>query len=174
MQPALPYAMPASPRGKIDYLSRLMSLKPAAVAGLPELQAAALLSDVVLYPHLGRIEKEQVMRKIIVLPGQQRQALTEKVLAPIVSPYWGIWAMPTAELFRHHEFFDTIGTAGANIGITFSATAGVDALRSLQKNGSLAARGFAVSVAIWGFFWLNDKTKGVIQEEIFRRAGKAA
>jgi len=82
--------------------------------------------------------------------------------------------MRTEDLFRQNDFFDAVSTLGSHAGLSFSAAAGVDAIGKLRVGSSGAARGIVLTAVIWGFFWMNDRTKEIIQEEIFRRAGHPA
>lgn len=163
--------MPESIRGKSAYLSELMSIPPGWLSFLPDNDACELLTDVCLYYHLDRFDRPTVIAKINSLPGQKQDMLRTKILMPMVNPDWGLWSLPTAELIRRHDFVDAVSQAGSLAGVTFSVSAGagfVSKLRTVPAN--VAMRGFVPMVVIWGFFWLNDQSKSLIQEEVFRRA----
>jgi len=55
--PALPHMLPSTNAGKIDYLSTLMTLKPYTIAGISEPKACKILTTIVLYQHLDRLDK---------------------------------------------------------------------------------------------------------------------
>jgi len=110
------------------------------------------------------------MAQISSLPGPKQPMVRDKILKPLVNPYWGLWSLSTSELLNQHDFFSTIAEAGSIMGLTFSFASGADAIRKIRASSFTSAPGLVASVAIWGFFWMNEKTRSQIQDEIFRRA----
>ena len=93
-----------------------------------------------------------------------------KILDPLVSPYWGLWALKTEELFSHYDYFDAVSELGSRVGLTFSGLSGYDAIRKLRAASAAHARGVVLTALVWEFYWLADVTKTVIEEEVFGRA----
>lgn len=172
----LTYNMPSEGRGKIRYLCDLMNLDVNMLSQVPEEHACKVLGGIVLYHHLPRgSEREDVIKDIHASPGPIQGRLMNKITDPLVNPLWGVWSLKTEELFTQHDFFNSVSKLGSHLGLSFSTAAGVDSIKKL-RNGNFrrpVTRNFLVTALIWGFFWNNEGAKNTIQEEIFRRAGKA-
>lgn len=169
--PKLPYRMPAGFPAKAQYLSQLMHVPPAWLSFMPAEDACSLLSYVCLYHHLDRLERPKVLARVNALPGPKQALIRSKIVLPLANPAWGLWCLTTDELLRQHDFLETVSEAGSLMGFGLSLRDGASFFKTLrQTSAAVAMRAFLSTVAIWGFFWMNDKSKSLIQEEIFRRA----
>ncbi|KAB7622710.1 hypothetical protein [Alkalilimnicola sp. S0819] len=169
--PKLPYRMPASPHAKAVFLAQLMYVPPAWLSGLTADRASALLTDICLYRHLDRKQKENVIRRIRALPVRRQDLLMSKVLLPIVNPDWGVWSLTTEELLQQQRFLSAIVDWLGYLGLGYSFQSFGDLLKRLRARDALwSSYGVLPTIGIWGFYWMNDTARGQIEQELYRRA----
>ncbi|KAA8979322.1 hypothetical protein [Halospina sp. K52047b] len=175
MSSGLEYRMPEKDTAKVAYLCQILNLEKQRFKDLPDRKLVGLLSDVILYHHVPRMEQRQILKRLTTLPGPLHAKLRSKVATPLVQPLWSVWSLPTQELFEYQELFDTIASFGNFFGYSFSAMSAKEMIakvKSLPDEGGRTPITLASTVLIWGFFWNNESARQTIQQEINRRAGK--
>ncbi|MDP4536245.1 hypothetical protein Q3O60_08600 [Alkalimonas collagenimarina] len=180
MQPSLPYRLPETVTGQIDFLCQLIGLPRNSfnaygnLSAIPDDVALEILTGIVLYHHLHRHEQSQVLR-LIHQQMQGRPAISHaiaKITDPMVNPMWGLWAKTTAELEADLEFSETVSSILGLAGAGFS----VPSLYQMTKKSPVGSRGPGVRthpvllVMIWGFYYNHDAGRKEIQQELVRRA----
>ena len=167
----LQYRMPSTNFGKIDFLCHLLNNLPrTTVSSMSEKEAITLLADVILYKHSGRFEQMDIMARINALPGYAGPRMRSLVLTSLTQPLSAVWSMTTEELFQQYEFWSSIAKLGERLGLGMSATAVADIIKKIRVGNVPAVSATAL---IWGFYWMNAKTRDNIQQEINWRAGKS-
>lgn len=169
--------MPHTTDGQIRYLIKLLGLPPStfnARAGYQKLSNEVVLealTGVVLYHHLDRLQKMQVMRFLHDnLHGPALAACIGKITDPMVNPHWGLWAKSTQELKADLEFAETVSTYLGLAGASFSIPALYNISRkdSANKRGARSGHPLFV-VLIWGFYYNHESGRKSIQSELLRR-----
>ena len=178
MQPSIPYRLPNNTQDQIRFLRELVRLPHnifEAYRNQPAIDdetALNLLTGVILYHHLSRNKKREVM-ELIHQELRNRPAISlfiSKITDPLVSPYWGLWAQTTDELLANLELTSNISKVlgFAGVGVTFKT---LDDLRKALSSRRKFPRGNPTVLALlYGFYFNNEAAKNALQEEINRRA----
>ncbi|WP_215398288.1 hypothetical protein [Rheinheimera oceanensis] len=179
MQPSLPYRMPETMSGQIDYLCQLLDFPRnmfSARGNMPALSEGVvleILTGIVLYHHLPRQDKMKVMR-LIHDNLQGRPAIAKaiaKITDPMVNPMWGLWAKTTHELEADLEFAESVSTYLGLAGAGFSVPSLYDMAKSSRTPKAGIGRAHPVlTVMIWGFYFNHESGRQAIQAELVRRA----
>lgn len=179
MQPSLPYRMPETVSGQIEYLCqildfpRTMFMSHGSKPALSESVVLEILTGIVLYHHLPRQDQGRVMRLVHDnLAG--RPAIAKaigKITDPMVNPMWGLWAKTTRELEADLAFAESVSTYLGLANAGFS----VPSLYDMAKANRAPAKGVGrshpvLTVMIWGFYFNHDTGRQAIQAELVRRA----
>ncbi|WP_409526388.1 hypothetical protein [Nitrincola sp. MINF-07-Sa-05] len=178
MPPSLPYRLPESTKEQIAFLKEILNLpynvfdaynnKPA----ISDEKAIQILTGVVLYHHLNRSQKHEVM-SLLHSELRDRPAINlfiTKITDPMVSSYWGLWAKSTDELLADLEFLEAISSAlaFAGAGVTFDTFR--DVYKAATKKKSYKRGHPVLIVLLYGFYYNNEGAKKAIQEELYSRA----
>lgn len=179
MQPSLPYRMPETVSGQIEYLCQLldfprtMFMSHGGKPALSEDVVLEILTGIVLYHHLPRQDQGRVMRLVHDnLAGRPAIAKAiAKITDPMVNPMWGLWAKTTRELEADLAFAESVSTYLGLAGAGFS----VPSLYDMAKASRTPAKGVGrshpvLTVMIWGFYFNHDTGRQAIQAELVRRA----
>lgn len=165
----LPYNLPCTTRGKVDYLANLMGVRQRIhLRALPPEVAVELLTLIALYRHLDRLGKRRVETLLQRVDRRVLNDLQSAMAVPSVQPSWGMWSLTTNELLQRKRTLSTFNRIAGALGLTASITGAND----LYKFGRQSARGAAGSVAllmIVGFVGLQQLEEGNIDAEMIRR-----
>ncbi|MFN3882923.1 MAG: hypothetical protein ACK4L8_16000 [Nitrincola lacisaponensis] len=178
MQPSILYRLPNNTRDQINFLRELIRLphnifdsyqnQPA----IDDETALNLLTGVVLYHHLSRNKKHEVMM-LIHQELRNRPAISfliSKITDPLVNPYWGLWAQRTDELLANLELTSTISKILSFAGFGFTFKTFDDLRKSILNKRRFPGGHPAVLAILYGFYFNNEAAKNALQEEINRRA----
>ncbi|WP_036547703.1 hypothetical protein [Nitrincola lacisaponensis] len=178
MSPNLPYRLPNDTKEQIYFLRDLLKLphyifdayenQPA----ISDEKAIEILTGVILYHHLDRHQKHEVM-KLLHSELSNRPAigfLITKITDPMANTYWGLWAKPTTELLEDLELREVISSALGLAGAGVTVKTLKDVRDALTKRRPYRRGHPAFLVLIYGFYYNNEGAKNAIQEELNRRA----
>lgn len=179
MQPSLPYRMPETMSGQIEYLCQLLDFPRnmfsayGSVSAVSDSVVLEILTGIVLYHHLPRQDKSRVLR-LIHENLQGRPAIARaitKITDPMVNPMWGLWAKSTSELEADLAFAESVSTYLGLAGAGFSVPSLYDMAKSSRVPAKGVGRGHPVlTVMIWGFYFNHEAGRQAIQAELVRRA----
>lgn len=179
MKPSLPYRMPETISGQIDYLCQLLDLPRNMFAAQGKSPAISdnvvleMLTGIVLYHHLPRQDQSKVLR-LIHENLQGRPAIARaitKITDPMVNPMWGLWAKTTRELEADLAFAESVSTYLGLAGAGFSVPSLYDMAKSSRGSAKGVGRGHPIlTVMIWGFYFNHEAGRQAIQAELVRRA----
>lgn len=131
------------------------------------------MAGVILYRHLSRSDKENVMRSIYKLTSKHlQQFLVMKVTDVIVRPSWGIWSLTTEELKRKKDFHQTFENIASLIGVGLNSLSLYDFVNKIRTSRgiSLASKaGILATVIVWGAILYNKSELSRCTEEMERR-----
>lgn len=173
MSAQLPYKMPGTEQGKIEFLCKLIGISYSKFSKYPNPVVIEALTGIVLYHQLGHIERMNVMEFLHKnLHGPALSAAVGKITDPMVNPHWGLWSKSTDQLKEDLEFAEAVSQFFTLAGIGFTVGEGKKLLTYARKPDSKAAfpKGHPVLVImIWGFWFNHEAGKGAVQEELLRR-----
>lgn len=173
MATQLPYKMPGTEQGKIEFLCELIGISYSKFSAYPRSVVIEALTGIALYHQLDRHEKMKVMQFLHDnLRGPTLAAAIGKITDPMVNPHWGLWSKSTDQLKDDLEFKETVSTYLGLAGIGFSLPEARKLLGAAKttnvKSGS--AKGHPVLVVlIWGFWFNHEAGKKAVQEELLKR-----
>ena len=106
----LPYNIPADINKQIAKLSKVIGIPSYLMQGRGG-KGVQILCGVIIYRHLGRLQKHQVM-KLIHNTNEPRiiGKLTEKIVDTVANPNWGLWSLTNKELETRRDFHRVIDT----------------------------------------------------------------
>lgn len=153
---ALPYEMPTS--------EREAALKLAGIVGVPEglvpvgadyNDVAAALAGLVLFRHLDRLKRNEVMRTIGKFEHSHRPfygQLQGKIANVIANPRWQNWSLTTEELEKIAAFHGRLGRTSDVIGANPGVIGIAGSVWSMIKDGfgRWNIVGFCLSVVLVG------------------------
>lgn len=164
----LPYSLPPSLEGKIDYLADLLGIRGKAhLKRMHPRQAVELLVGLVLYHHLDRQGKRAVSGLMGQAPRQVLFELQTVMATPLVQRDWGMWSLTTTELLERKKELSTFNAWASFLGLSFSITS-VGDLHRLRLTAANAP-GVVLTLAIWGFVALTEMEEGLVDDEMMRR-----
>lgn len=166
---ALPYAMPSSRTGKIEFLRNVLELERSTLSAIPESNRVPLLVGIILYRHLNARDKREVMAMARSLPGPVRIRVMPKILDPMITPSWGVWSLSTKELLERRDFLDRVSEWGGHLGLSFSFAEGVSLIRKVRNPLTKLTPLALMTVVIWGYLWVNDVEREKLQRELDNR-----
>lgn len=112
----LPYNLPADKRMQVEMLADILRVPRALIKG-DLVKISQAMAGVVLYRHVERKEKQEIMALIHNL---QSRALTgilvTKVSDITVNPQWGEWSLSNEELEEIVKFHATAASVAGRVG----------------------------------------------------------
>jgi len=165
----LPYTIPSSVNEQISRLSKTIGLPEGLMKG-KGLQGVHILCGVIIYRHLDRHQKPQVMALIRNLNDPRAVGfLVGKVVDTIVNPNWGLWSLTNKELEAKRSFHSALD----NIMTTLGAGASVSSVTSIAKSSwskrSLMNSKNVLLIIVWGGIWYSKQILKETQQEIDSR-----
>jgi len=166
------YALPKNIQQAINFLAGIMKIDKVLVKN-GDLTMLSVFNGAMLYRHLDRNQRTEVMTLIRSLPNRRLQnRLVGRILdVTYVNPRWGIWSLSTAELMREmasntkfQKILTYFGVAG---GVTIA-----DGLKKMWKNKSASKGGGAIllaNVVLFGIAIGTSKEAAKMQNEWQRR-----
>lgn len=172
MSAKLPYKIPGTEKGKIEFLCNLLGTSYSKYSKYPNHIVIEALTGIVVYHQLGHIERMNVMEFLHKnLDGPALSAAIGKITDPMVNPHWGLWSLSTDQLKEDLEFAEAVSTYIGLAGGGFSVSGAKDLwVKSRTDFKSKFPKGHPVLViAVWGFYFNNEGAKKAIQKELLRR-----
>lgn len=165
MAPKLPYHLPKTESGRIEFLCRLLDFSCGKLAPYSKEIALQTLTGIVVYHHMERLDKIRFMEFLhLNLRGVALGAAVGKITDPLVNPHWGLWSISTEKLHSDLLFLESISTLLGMAGAGFT-------VKDLYKTAKNPRSGNAVlTVLIWGFYFNHESSRQAIQRELNRRA----
>lgn len=168
----LPHVLPSNHQEAANRLALMLEIPLAHVINANE-QMIETIAGVILYRHLGRSDKEGVMRSIYKLSNKHlQQFLVMKVTDVIVNPTWGIWSLTTEELKRKKDIHQAFENIASLIGVGLNSLSLYDFVTKIRTNKgiSLASRaGILATVIVWGAILYNKSELSRCNEEMEKR-----
>lgn len=165
----LPYPLPDSLEGKVDYLAELIGIRrKEQLKRMPLPKAAELLTGLVLYHHLDRLGRREVSRLMGRAPRQVLNDLQTVMALPLVQKDWGMWSYSTTELLAKKEWLGTLNTWSGLLGFGLSLKSVGDIRQLLARAGGAPTA--VLTLMIGGWVVMNQHEERVVDEEIMRRA----
>ncbi|MBL4606289.1 MAG: hypothetical protein JKY01_00455 [Pseudomonadales bacterium] len=162
----LPYTIPSGVREQINQLSRIVGIPPYLMQGL---DGVNILCGVIVYRHLDRLQKYQVMQLIHATKNPQViGALSVKVTDVIVNPNWGLWSLTNKELAAKKKFHSAIDTYMTMLGLGASAGSISSLVKSSWSNKKVFNKNILL-IIVWGGIWYSKQVLGETQDEIDSR-----
>ena len=151
-----PYQLPTSSEERIRSLANIIGIEGNGLAN-GGFRIEEILCGVILYRHLDRSEKLEIMSSIYELEDKRiASKLVEKVTDVIVNPSWGLWSMTNAELLNKKEFHSFVQFWSAILGFGVSVSSGKGFLSRLWKERKiLSARNSLIMVVCGGLLYSN-------------------
>jgi len=165
----LPYDLPCTTRGQIDYLADLMGIKQKIhLHALPPDIAVELLTLIVLYRHLDRAGVRRVETLLQRVDPRVLNELQRPMWIPSVQRSWGMWSLTTHELLERKRVLSTFNAVAGFLGISVSISRARD-WRTLGAQSAGGGAGKAATLMIIGFAGLQQLEERNIDAEIMRR-----
>jgi len=164
----LPYTIPSSVSEQIMKLSNVINVDPTLIQGQGKL-GVQILCGVIVYRHLDRFQKQQVMQLIHSTNNKRLiGALTVKVTDVIVNPNWGLWSLTNAELEAKKDFHATIDTYMTMLGIGASTSSISSLVKSSWSQKTFLSKNLLL-IIVWGGIWYSKQILGETQRELDSR-----
>ena len=171
---SLPYVLPKNNKDVVQRLAIILSIDPKRIPSHDQ-KIIEILSGIILYRHLERLQKIQVMTQVRSLEPRLQSILVTKITDVIVQPKWGLWSLTNEELLDKKEFHEGIATIANALGIAASVSGLNDIMKmvaeGLTKRQSLktmAKRALPYFI-IWGAVQVNANELARMQREIDAR-----
>ncbi|CAA0100414.1 Uncharacterised protein [BD1-7 clade bacterium] len=165
----LPYNLPANSSAQALRLAEILQIEPAVVAGISEHDVTAI-SSVILYRHLDRFQKMEVMSQIHAIENRRLAGkLQSKVVDTLVNPQWGIWSLSNEELLADQAFHTAVDELASLLGLSASALGGKDLIEELWKQRKAGKASIAV-IVIWGAVYFNKRELIKANTEVSNRS----
>jgi len=166
----IPYNVPHNTQMAVIELSKVIGI-PINYKLIRDEQYVTLLSGIILYRHLDRLEREDVMARIYQLEDRRLQGkLVDIVTQNIVNPLAGMWSMSDKEINEYlsvnKEILDWFTIAGINPGAVGVAQGTWEAIKTGGKGGGLM---IAISLVMLGINYGISKEADALQNELDKR-----
>ena len=165
----LPYQLPNDRNERIRLLATIIGIEPGSlINGGQEVEDT--LCGVILYRHLGRSEKQQVMSLIYDLPDKKvASKLVVRITDVLVNPSWGLWSMTHSELQSKKEFHSLIDSWSSLIGVGVTMSSGLEFIsKSWNQRKVLTGRNL-LTLIVWGGILYSKKILSDTSSEMERR-----
>lgn len=181
----LPYKLPADEKMQVDMLADILKVPRGLIRGdLTKISQA--MAGVVLYRHVERKEKQEIMA---VIHSLQERALTgvlvTKVTDVTVNPQWGEWSLSNQELEELVNFHATAAAIAGRVGTNPGLVGIGGSVTSMYKTGRAAGGtawamikgamtrgnviGLVVSIALFGIAEFQAAEAAKYSQEMDRR-----
>lgn len=169
----LPHVLPSNHQEAANRLALMLKIPLAHVVSADEYMVEAI-SGVILYRHLDRMEKQDVMRSIYALKSKQLQSfLVIKVTDVIVNPTWGLWSLTSDELNKKtgfHADFDFWLGSFIGVGVNLmSVGALITKVRKIHGLALASKAGILATIIVYGAIMYNKSELARCHKEIANR-----
>lgn len=169
MKENLPYKLPKESGAIIVTLCNVLCVPNTFLLKLGT-DAENILCGVILYRHLGNLEKQDVMKMIYKLKDKSlASTLVTKVTDVILNPNWGLWSLTNKELQTKEEFHSLVKkwTSIVGFGATVSSTKELLSKAWRQKRYVTGAN--ILTLLVWGGLLYSNKILTDVNLEQERR-----
>lgn len=136
----LPYKLPKTIPDKVKLLADITKVNSKYLGKKDEAELLAL-SYMVMYRHLGHLEKQTALKHVRSLENKQLMniVLTKLLDTTFVNPSWGMWSRSNSELNAVITKSEIVLYVGGAFGFTAGLSSGLDGLKTLARATTVKA-----------------------------------
>lgn len=165
----LPYKLPVGSDRVIVSLCNVIDIPYSLLLGKGR-EGENILCGVILYRHLGMVERQEVMKMIY---SQEDKSLVSKLVTKItdtiVNPNWGLWSLTNPELQARKQFHGLIQKWSSVIGVGATLASSKEFLSKVWRQKRYLSVGNVLTIIVWGGLLCSNKMLSDVSLEQERR-----